>query len=207
MLFIHYEVSNATMNKIVEKTPVVYTNKSIQWDSSNMSDSLDLDLYKRIMGELESNGNYLAVNRYGYLGKYQFHKRVLKAIGITNKKHEFLNDSITQEIAMDRLTFSNLKVIRNYRLDKYCGTYINGNEITLMGILAACHLVGTKQVRIYFVSDGREIAVDGNKTSMERYITRFSSARIGRDNLNNIVSWINTNHDNNFTNNFDNKLN
>ena len=40
--------------------------------------------FKEALAERESSGEYLAVNSYGYLGKYQFGKETLKTIGIKN---------------------------------------------------------------------------------------------------------------------------
>jgi hypothetical protein len=49
----------------------------------------------------ESSNNYKAVNRFGYLGKYQFGRATLNAIGFKNvSNREFLANPSIQEKAM-----------------------------------------------------------------------------------------------------------
>ena len=40
--------------------------------------------FKEALGFKESRGSYTVVNRFGYMGKYQFSKNTLKMIGIYN---------------------------------------------------------------------------------------------------------------------------
>ena len=48
------------------------------------------------IGFRESTNNYKAVNRLGYLGKYQFGQKTLRAIGISVSKQEFLDSPMIQ---------------------------------------------------------------------------------------------------------------
>ena len=54
--------------------------------------------FKEALGFKESRGDYFVVNKFGYLGKYQFGKETLKMIGIFNPSH-FLQNPELQEKA------------------------------------------------------------------------------------------------------------
>ena len=58
------------------------------------------------LGFSESSGNYKAVNRLGYLGKYQFGWSTLNWVGIYNKR-KFLNSPLLQEKAFEALISKN----------------------------------------------------------------------------------------------------
>ena len=52
------------------------------------------------LGMRESSGNYKAVNQFGYLGKYQFGRRTLNALGYEEvSNREFLANASIQEEA------------------------------------------------------------------------------------------------------------
>ena len=55
----------------------------------------------------ESGNRYDIVNRYGYMGKYQFGKKTLKGLGIKVTQDEFLNSPYIQEKAMYALLKQN----------------------------------------------------------------------------------------------------
>ena len=87
------------------------------------------DEYRESIAWSESRGNYKVVNKYGYLGKYQFGKAALKDLGLNNvSRVEFLNNEDLQERA-----FIGLLSINKYRLRKYIdyvGSTINGIKVT-----------------------------------------------------------------------------
>ena len=70
------------------------------------------------MGHQESRNRYHIVNRYGYMGKYQFGKSTLKTLRIKVSRKEFLKDTLLQEEAMLKLLLHNKK-----RLQKYINKY------------------------------------------------------------------------------------
>jgi peptidoglycan hydrolase CwlO-like protein len=51
-----------------------------------------LELFLHSLGEYESNNDYTKVNKWGYLGKYQFSKRTLRGLGYKVKPEVFLNN-------------------------------------------------------------------------------------------------------------------
>jgi hypothetical protein len=124
------------------------------------------------IGFRESSNNYKAVNQFGYLGKYQFGRKTLNAIGFEEiSNYEFLSNPEIQEEAMLALLQKNRHTLRR-EIKKYVGETINGIYITESGILAAAHLGGAGNVRKFF-RKGHEFE-DGNGTKMTSYMIRFS---------------------------------
>jgi len=124
------------------------------------------------IGFRESSNNYKAVNQFGYLGKYQFGRKTLNAIGFEDvSNYEFLSQPNTQELAMATLLKKNKHTLRR-EIKKYSGQTINNIYITESGILAAAHLGGAGNVRKFF-RKGYEFE-DGNGTKMTSYMIRFA---------------------------------
>ena len=99
------------------------------------------------IGFRESSNNYKAVNQSGYLGKYQFGRKTLNAIGFEDvSNYEFLSNPEIQEEAMLVLLQKNKHTLRR-EIKKYVGETVNGIYITESGILAAAHLGGAGNVR------------------------------------------------------------
>ena len=124
------------------------------------------------VGFRESSNNYKAVNQFGYLGKYQFGRKTLNAIGFNDiSNYEFLSNPEIQEEAMLVLLQKNKHTLRR-EIKKYVGETVNGIYITESGILAAAHLGGAGNVRKFF-RKGYEFE-DGNGTKMTSYMVRFA---------------------------------
>ena len=136
---------------------------------------LDIKSHNKFLDDIgfrESSNNYKAVNQFGYLGRYQFGRNTLNAIGfegVTN--YQFLSQPNTQELAMATLLKKNKHTLRR-EIKKYVGETINGIYITESGILAAAHLGGAGNVRKFF-RRGYEFE-DGNGTKMTSYMIRFA---------------------------------
>jgi hypothetical protein len=128
------------------------------------------------IGLRESSNNYHAVNQFGYLGKYQFGRKTLDALGYNNvTNREFLENHSIQEEAMYALLTHNRKVLRR-QISKYVGQTVGGVYITESGLLAAAHLAGPGNVR-KFLRKGYEFK-DGNGTKMTSYMIKFSNYRL-----------------------------
>ena len=124
------------------------------------------------VGHRESTNNYKAVNQFGYLGKYQFGRKTLNAIGLDDiSNREFLANPNIQEEAMLTLLKKNKHTLRR-EIRKYVGDTINGIYITESGILAAAHLAGAGNVKKFF-RKGYEFK-DGNGTKMTSYMIMFA---------------------------------
>jgi hypothetical protein len=127
--------------------------------------------FKQAIGTKESQCLYKLVNRYGYMGKYQFGKSALRSVGIFNHK-EFLNSPILQEKAFKALLSKNKWELRR-EIARYCGKTISGIKITESGILAAAHLSGAGSVKKFLHSNGTNGHKDGFGTSLKSYIRKF----------------------------------
>lgn len=128
--------------------------------------------FKDALGFKESRGNYFSVNKYGYLGKYQFGKETLKLIGIHSTNH-FLYNPELQEKAFLANAMRNKWVLRR-DIKRFVGKKINGVTVTESGILAAAHLAGPGSVKKYLRSYGTQGFSDAFGTSISYYMKRFS---------------------------------
>ena len=127
------------------------------------------------IGFRESTNNYKAVNKLGYLGKYQFGKETLRAIGISASKQEFLNTPSIQEEAMHLLLTHNRKNLKRF-IKKYNGKTLHGVYVTESGILAAAHLGGAGNVRKWF-RKGEDFK-DGYGTTITSYMIKFQGYQL-----------------------------
>lgn len=127
--------------------------------------------FKQAIAIKESQGLYKLVNRYGYMGKYQFGKSALRALGIKNTIN-FLNNPGLQERAFKALLCKNKWELRG-EIDKFDGKVIRGVKITESGLLAAAHLAGANSVKSFLNTNGRKTFKDGFGTSLKSYIKKF----------------------------------
>ncbi len=123
------------------------------------------------IGFRESGNRYDIVNRYGYMGKYQFGKRTLKGLGIKVTQDEFLNSPYIQEKAMYALLKQNKRSLRKY-IEKYDGKYVHGVLVTESGLLAAAHLGGAGSVKKWFRTG--KVRKDGNGVKITSYMVMFN---------------------------------
>jgi hypothetical protein len=124
------------------------------------------------IGRFESNNDYRKVNRFGYLGKYQFGRSTLKEVKIVCTPQEFINQPMLQEHAMELYLQYNKKQLSDY-IGMYQFTKFRGVYITESGILAAAHLGGAGSVKKFF--KGGKVFKDGNGIPITTYMKEFSS--------------------------------
>ena len=115
------------------------------------------------LGHRESGNRYDVINKFGYLGKYQFGKATLKGLGYNISPEEFINNPSLQEEAMIKLLQHNKKKL-NKLITKYDGKTVHGVLVTESGILAAAHLAGQGNVK-KFLRRGKDFQ-DGFGTKM-----------------------------------------
>ncbi|MNK07707.1 hypothetical protein D3C87_256240 [compost metagenome] len=127
--------------------------------------------FKQAVAFKESQGLYKLVNRYGYMGKYQFGRTALRGLGINNTK-EFLNNPRMQERAFKALLSKNKWELRK-EIHRFEGQVIKGVTITESGLLAAAHLAGAGSVKNFLKSNGKKGFKDGFGTSLKSYIKKF----------------------------------
>lgn len=133
------------------------------------------NLFLNAIGHYESSNRYNIVNRFGYMGKYQFGRSTLKGLGYNVTRKEFLNSPVLQEQAMLDLLSHNKKILQTY-IDYWEGRKIYGKVITESGILAAAHLAGPGNVK-RFLRKGENFK-DGNGTKLTTYLTHFSGYKL-----------------------------
>lgn len=140
-----------------------------------------------IIGQRESSNDYTAVNRLGYLGKYQFGGMALEDLGYKDSKgnwtgkdgieskEDFLDNPEAQEKA-----FSEWKPILKRYLNSngamdYVGQDFNGIKVTEEGLMAAAHLVGANGVAKMLESG--EVPEDANGTKATDYMRMFEDSQ------------------------------
>ena len=152
-----------------ETTPIIEEKIIVVEEEVEEIKGMDEFLYA--IGHQESGNRYFVVNRFGYMGKYQFGKSTLRTLKIKVTKEAFLNSPDLQEYAMQQNLLYNKKKLQKY-IDRFDGCLIDGILITESGILAAAHLGGPGSVKKYFRSG--KIAKDGNGVKITNYMQRFS---------------------------------
>lgn len=159
----------ATPEVLIEPMPVVKIKvEPIKAELLEVKN--DHNAFLEAIGHKESRNRYDIVNKYGYLGRYQFGKRTLKGLGFKVSKDEFLNNPLLQEEAMQALLEENRRIL-NYEINTYCGQTWNGIVITESGLLAAAHLGGPGSVKKFFKKG--KIKKDAFGTSITSYMKAF----------------------------------
>ncbi|HLS29242.1 MAG TPA: hypothetical protein VK021_00135 [Flavobacteriaceae bacterium] len=127
--------------------------------------------FKEAVGYSESRGFYHLVNKFGYMGKYQFGKSALASIGVYNTQN-FVSDPAFQEEAFFAFTSRNKWLLR-HTIEKYEGKTIGGVLVTESGILAAAHLAGPSGVKRFLYSNGTRNFSDAFGTQIKHYMQKF----------------------------------
>lgn len=112
-----------------------------------------------------------------HVGKYQLGNIALKDIGknftVDDLKKDFsIWDEKEQDKDIIKLLKKNKYYFRNHM--HYIGQSIDGVPITLSGILAASHLLGSKSVRDYLDGKTKKMPKDGNGTTLLDYLDYFN---------------------------------
>ncbi len=152
----------------------------------------DLNVFLDRIAFKESRGNWKIVNRYGYVGKYQFGIAARKTIKIKHFTWQQFeaNPSIwpehEQDSAMIKLMKFKHKMISKvltpahfeltYKVNSDTKWYSKNDcvKLTWSGIYAACHLVGTGNVKKFIDTNGKFNKKDGNGVTTFDYLKEFS---------------------------------
>lgn len=148
--------------------------------------------------------NYAAENPFGFIGKYQFGEAALFDLGYygvdssdgnlfkndwsgnwsgkngIHSKQDYLDNGAVQETIIRDWHAILWNRIQFLELDKYEGQILNGQAITLSGMLAAAHLIGTGSqssdtagLKGYLLSGAVFSPGDGNGVSANDYMRLF----------------------------------
>ena len=127
--------------------------------------------FKEILGYKESTSDYKKVNKFGFMGKYQFNLNTLKMYKIKNSK-KFINNAELQERVF-LINVQRNKWILRKDIKWFVGSNINNTIITESGIIAAAHLAGPGNVKKYLRSGGKYNTKDAFGTSISKYMEHF----------------------------------
>jgi len=142
------------------------------------SQPTEMEKFLHHMALRESDNSSTIVNEYGMMGKYQFHPSTIKVLGFDVTKKQFLSNPELQDSVMVAYLRSNNKDL-NPLITKYENKVVKGVKITRAGVLAAAHLAGSDNVRLYFKNqEDVEGKSDANGTSIRDYLKIFSLYRI-----------------------------
>ena len=148
-------------NRLVEHfTNVIYLKK-------------DFTGFKELLAFKESGGSYSRINKYGYMGKYQFNLNTLKMFNVRNEVNYINNPELQEKVFL--LNVQRNKWILRKDLKWFVGSYINGIEITESGIIAAAHLSGPGNVKKYLRGNGKKDFKDAFGTSISSYMNYFKN--------------------------------
>lgn len=165
------DTSNANAMEIKPLTPTISAEEKIVADFRKENKTFLSAIARR-----ESSNNYTIINKWGYMGKYQFGRGTLDGLGYSHiSNEEFLSTPFIQEEAMMKLLQSNKYILRR-EIRKYSGKAVNGVYITESGLLAAAHLAGPGNVRMFLKEDIN--VKDGFGTSLADYLDYFSNYKI-----------------------------
>ncbi len=171
--------SHKSLNEVAQEEASFYSFPSLE-EIDNQTDFLNFNFpytgktftgFKEALAFKESQGRYTLINSLGYMGKYQFGRAALRAIGIKDNS-EFLNNPRLQEKAFKALLAKNKWELRK-EIEMYDGKIINGVVVTESGILAAAHLGGAGSVKKFFKSNGKRAIKDNYGTSLKSYMKKF----------------------------------
>ncbi len=130
------------------------------------------DAFRNAIGQRESGDNYGIVNKYGYMGRYQFGLSTLRSLGYQGTKKEFISNHSLHDQYFDMLVQSNAKIVNPY-LSKVQARLSNA---TISGLIAGAHLLGAGGIKKY-ANTGVD-GTDANGTHISSYITQFSGYEI-----------------------------
>lgn len=141
------------------------------------SEPTQLELFLDHMADRESDNTPNVVNKFGMMGKYQFSPSTVRMLGYRVSQREFLSDAELQDSVMVAYLKANHSDLSGL-IRRYNGKRIKGIRITTAGILAAAHLGGSGNVKIWFASDDLYGRTDANGTSLRNYMIEFSKYKL-----------------------------
>ena len=144
---------------------------TIDISSNTITSPTQMEQFLFAIGHSESSNRYDIVNKFGYLGRYQFGMSTLETLKIKTTKQEFLKNHKLQETAMQLLLSRNKRLLSKI-IKTHSNTTIRGITITESGILAAAHLGGPNSVKSYFTKGTN--SHDSYNTSIVDYLIKFS---------------------------------
>jgi len=131
--------------------------------------------FKEFLGFFESGSDYNKINRFGYLGKYQFGKGTLKIYGVSDLNNFIDNPELQEKVFL--MNVKRNKWILRREIKKYSNIFLGDLYISESGILAAAHLSGPGNVKKFLRNKASKDfnKKDANGTSISDYIRIFKN--------------------------------
>ena len=142
------------------------------------SEPTEVEKFMQHMAQRESNNTHTVVNPYGMMGKYQFSPSTVRVLGFKVHNDQFLKDARLQDSVMLTYMRTNNRELSSI-IRRYEGRNYKGVRITRAGVIAAAHLVGSGNVRMYFANNDMQGRTDANGTSLRDYLQEFNKYNIG----------------------------
>lgn len=138
--------------------------------------------FKEFLGFFESGSDYNKINRFGYLGKYQFGKGTLKIYGVSDLNNFIKNPELQEKVFL--MNVKRNKWILRREIKKYSNIFLGDLYISESGILAAAHLSGPGNVKKFLRNKASKDfnKKDANGTSISDYIRIFKNYNLGNIN-------------------------
>ncbi len=133
----------------------------------------DFNGFKESLGFKESSGRYNRINKFGFMGKYQFNLNTLKMYKIKDSKNFIDSPKLQERVFL--INVQRNKWILRKDIKWFVGTIINGTKISESGIIAAAHLAGPGNVKKYLRSNGKDDKKDAFGTSITKYMKYFQN--------------------------------
>jgi hypothetical protein len=177
------ELSKTTNCIVNEKEYRINTDKQRKERNKNYKKRLkqyynsEFKAYAKKLSRVESRDEWKIINRYGYMGLFQFGHPALQCIGlghIDSSKFRANPDIFPIELQYKALKLHlkiNERILRK-DIYNYQGKTINGILITKSGLLASAHLMGAGNVQ-KFLRTGID-SHDGNNVKLTKYLKMFS---------------------------------
>lgn len=137
------------------------------------SQPTELEKFLDHMAARESDNTHNVVNRFGMMGKYQFDPNTIKVLGFKVTRNQFLTNPELQDSVMVAYLRANNKEL-NTLITKYENRNFKGVRVTRSGVLAAAHLAGSANVKLFFQNADWNGRTDANGTSIREYMQTFS---------------------------------
>lgn len=131
------------------------------------------------LAQRESGGQQDIVNKYGYMGLYQFGKSTLKTLGINATKEQFLSNRELQNEALRKNIDYTVGTKDRFGFSKYYGQNMYGTTVTPSGVYGAAHLKGAGGARKLLRGQDNS---DAFGTKASEYLIKFGDYDLGLGN-------------------------
>lgn len=143
--------------------------------------------FANALAQRESDNNQYSVNKFGYMGLYQFGKDTLKTLGIKTTQKEFLEDKNLQNQALKKNIIYHIGPDDRYGFSKYFGSDMYGVKVTPSGIYGAAHLKGAGGAKKLL--KGKDNA-DAFGTKASSYLQKFNDYDLSGVGIDHQQNWI-----------------